>query len=65
MKRNQQLLADLQRIDSQFNQLEVKLERLSNLKVLNLLYLFTIILMFDSSLNCDLIWAQVQLSGLI
>jgi hypothetical protein len=33
MKRNQQLLADLQRIDSQFNQLEVKLERLSSLKV--------------------------------
>jgi hypothetical protein len=55
MKRNQQLLADLQRIDSQFNQLEVKLERLSTLKVLNLLNLFTNIFMFGSSRGSDLI----------
>ena len=33
LKRNQQILADLQRIDSQFQQFEVKLERLNNVKV--------------------------------
>lgn len=32
LKRNQNLLADLQRIDTQFQHLEVKLDRLSNLK---------------------------------
>ena len=35
MKRNQQLLTDLQRVDTQFQQLEIKLERLTNLKVFN------------------------------
>ena len=34
MKRNQQLLVDMQRIDSQFLQLDSKLERLTNLKVI-------------------------------
>jgi len=33
MKRNQQLLTDLQRVDTQFQQLEIKLDRLTNLKV--------------------------------
>ncbi len=33
LKRNQYLLSELQRVDSHFNQLEVKLDRLNNLKV--------------------------------
>ncbi len=34
-ERNQAYLNDIQRIDSQFSQLEAKLERLTNLKVNN------------------------------
>ncbi len=34
-RRNQKILADLQRIDNQFQLLEGKLERLANLKVVN------------------------------
>jgi hypothetical protein len=41
MKRNQQLLTDLQRVDTQFQQLEIKLERLTNLKVFNILAIRT------------------------
>jgi hypothetical protein len=33
LKRNQQILKDLQRIDTQFQQMDAKLERLSHLKV--------------------------------
>jgi hypothetical protein len=35
MKRNQHLLNELKRVDSQFQQLESKLQRLTNLKVTN------------------------------
>lgn len=50
MKRNQQLLTDLQRVDTQFQQLEIKLERLSNLKVFNILAIRTELFRFEISL---------------
>ncbi len=50
MKRNQQLLTDLQRVDTQFQQLEIKLERLTNLKVFNILAIRTELFRFEISL---------------
>ena len=41
VKRNQDLLKDLQRIDSQFQAMESKLERLANLKVNSVFVLYS------------------------
>jgi len=53
MKRNQQLLTDLQRVDTQFQQLEIKLERLTNLKVFNILAIRTELFRFGISFKFD------------